>query len=128
MRIDRPLLEKFTERSVYFNSKSDFIRSVVSEIGNILSSRLGFTSLIKDSPFSYGTKDLPSVNISSEDLETFGATCREAILYYESRLKAVEINDIRVDRDAQIIFLDIVCYPKLKDFSTFPIQVKRQVF
>jgi predicted component of type VI protein secretion system len=128
LRIDRLFLEKFTESSIYLKSEEDFVRSIIHEIGNILSCRLDSTVPISDSPFSYGTQDLESVNTSAKELSSFGALCRSSILRFEPRLEDLEISDIKIDRETQTLFLDIVCYPKLKEFPKFSTLLTRRTY
>ncbi|MDR1475755.1 MAG: hypothetical protein LBI20_00340 [Holosporales bacterium] len=123
MKVDRLFLEKFSEDSIYLKSESEFAQSIANEIGNILSCRLGITNHFKDFPFAYGTKDLESINISSTDLDEFTSICRESILHFESRLKDIEITDIKINGETQTISLEIVCYPKPQGFHKFTTNV-----
>ncbi|MDR1289324.1 MAG: GPW/gp25 family protein [Holosporales bacterium] len=121
-------MDKFTETSIYFKSDRDFVQSIISEIENILSCRLDPTLPIEESPFSYGTKDLESINTASEDLNAFGSLCRRAILHFEPRLDDLEITDVKIDRETQTISLEIVCYPKRNDLTRFSTLLTRRTY
>ena len=121
--IDRPFLSKFTKKSIYFTSKEEFYQSILLEIKNILESRLKLTDdYLKlhqnDIPFSYGTRDLQSLTISTNGLEKFKLHCKNTILQLEPRLQEIDITKIWVDEKNQSLNLKIICYLKNETFHS----------
>lgn len=114
-KVDLPFLEKFNQSSVYIDSYGGLCQSIVEEIGNILFSKLKLSGKygdFKDIPFSYGVRDIQSVNASFEELRNFKTHCEEAILNLEPRLESIEISDIKLDKEKQVLNLKIICLPK----------------
>jgi predicted component of type VI protein secretion system len=118
LRIDSPFLSKFKNSTpLYIKSEEELAQSIMEEIGNILSTKLKLPGKFqdikdRDSPYAYGVRDLQSVGISPEELDTFKNHCKVAILSYECRLIDIEINNISFDKDRQILMLNIQCTPK----------------
>jgi predicted component of type VI protein secretion system len=111
-RIDAPFLSKLSGGPVYIKATDDLLKSVVDEIGNILSSRLMIPNGYVDGdvysfPFAYGVRDLQSVGISRENLDAFKSHCRKAILRFECRISDVEIGDISFDKTTQHLRMDV---------------------
>ena len=114
-KVDLPFLEKFNQDSVYIDSYSVLCQSIVDEIGSILFSKLKISGKymnFKDVPFSYGIRDIQSINVSYDELRDFKTHCEEAILNLEPRLESIEISDIKLDKEKQVLNLKIICLPK----------------
>lgn len=128
-KIDRPFLSKFNNNSVYFNSQDEFYKSIVKEIYYILESNLKLSDeYLKlntcNLPFSYGTRDLQSIETSTEGLINFKIHCKESILKSEPRLSDIEITDISIDKEKQALTLKILCCLKNNNNETFETEVK----
>lgn len=119
-RIDVPFLTKFNRNEVFFDNKNALFESIIQEIGNILSTKLKTDSIDYDSPFSYGVRDLQSLDTSELEIENFKTHCREAILKFEPRLSDVMIQSCTVNHSRQTIELELVCKLRqgLEVFST----------
>ncbi|MDR3224049.1 MAG: hypothetical protein LBT03_00455 [Holosporales bacterium] len=117
-KINAPFLSKFNRPFQYFSGHSELCKSIIDEIGNILSTKLKLpgdyrSNVFMDVPFSYGVRDIQSVGISLEDLESFKEHCRLQILAFESRISDLEIEDISFNKEKQNIKMTINC--KLKN-------------
>jgi predicted component of type VI protein secretion system len=128
-KIDREFLAKFQNGTIYLKSKEEIADSIAKEIGNILSSKLGWSQPFmainfKDLPLSYGIRDIQSIGTSHTDLENFRVHCREAILNFEPRLRDLEINDVRINKETQSISLEITCYTKSNRDPPFIVNFK----
>ncbi|MDR2667372.1 MAG: GPW/gp25 family protein [Holosporales bacterium] len=119
-KIDVPFLYKFNEKSTYIQSKDELYLSITEEIGNILSSKLkipgDFTEIAFEStPFSYGVRDIQSIETSNEKLEKLKTHYRKAILNFEPRLSDVEVKTISVNNETQTLKIELICTTKIDD-------------
>lgn len=114
-KIDAPFLSKFNRNSVYFNSDEELYKSIIDEIGNILSSKLKILNKKEKSPFGYGIRDLQSIDNSIDCLNDFKINCIEKILYYEPRIEEVYINECIVNKMNQTIEIELICKIKGKN-------------
>jgi predicted component of type VI protein secretion system len=118
IKIDRPFLEKFTERSIYLTSYDELCKSVINEIGNILSSKLKLNDENSKSfkiPFLYGVRDLQSIGISDDNIENFKRHCEKIILELEPRLSRIEFDKVNVNKEEQSLKVEITCHLKYRN-------------
>ena len=119
-RIDAPFLSKFNRDSIYMNPDSELYESIINEIGNILSSKLKTIDRNEDSPFSYGIRDLQSIDNSEDSLSDFKIHCAKQILRYEPRIEDIYINECSINKMQQTLEIELVCKIKgrNKDLNT----------
>lgn len=116
-RIDAPFLSKFNRKSVYFDSEEEICNSIINEIGNILSSKLKITDKSEETPFSYGIRDLQSVDNSQDAIEEFKDHCIRQILRYEPRVEEVYINECNLNKMNQTLEIELVCKIRGQDHT-----------
>ena len=75
----------------------------------VCSSNRAFSRLEKDtsSPFSYGVRDLQSIDSSDEGLAAFKQHCAEQILRYEPRLEDIDIGSCVINKMTQSLEMEI---------------------
>lgn len=119
-RIEVPFLSKFNRKSQFFDSQNELLESIIEEIGNILSTKIRSENSTELSPFSYGVKDLQSINDAQENLEAYAKECRKAILRLEPRVTNVSITKCQINKQTQTLEMEISCFvPTVKEsFST----------
>lgn len=120
-KIDRPFFEKFNSASAFFNSENDFYNSIVSEIANILASRLKMkdeTLERGENPFLYGIRDFQSLDGSEKSLQKFMLLCQKMILKNEPRISDIEIDKITLNKEQQKIFLEATIFVGKGSFET----------
>lgn len=119
-RIEVPFLSKFNRKSQFFDSQNELLESIIEEIGNILSTKIRSENSTELSPFSYGAKDLQSINYAQENLEAYAEECRKAILRLEPRVTNVSITKCQINKQTQTLEMEISCFvPTVKEsFST----------
>lgn len=119
-RVDTPFLTKFNRDSPYLKSEDDLFASIMEEIGNILSTKLKTFEISYNSPYSYGVRDLQSLENSKESLDTFEENCRRAILRFEPRVSDVTVIKSHINNNLQTLELELSCYVPLANraFST----------
>ena len=119
-RIDAPFLTKFNRKSAFIKSEDELYISIMEEIGNILSTKLKTREISYDSPYSYGVRDLQSIENSEESKNIFKDNCREAILRFEPRVSDVEIIELRFNNISQTLEIELSCQVPLTrgTFST----------
>lgn len=114
-RVDSPFLSKFNQDSIYLNSDEELYKSIIDEIGNILSSKLKITNRNEESPFAYGIRDLQSIDNSMDRLNDFKNHCIEKILRYEPRIEDLYINECSINKMNQTLEIELICKIKGKD-------------
>ncbi|MDR0630585.1 MAG: GPW/gp25 family protein [Holosporales bacterium] len=118
IKLDHSFLSKFNNNQIYINSTDELYKSIMKEIENILSSRLKLSNSYKtdypkmNSPFSYGVRDLQSIESSQETFEDFKIHCQNTILAFEPRLKNITISDIKINKDILMLFIKITIFLK----------------
>ena len=120
-KIDKPFFEKFNSSSLFFKSKEEIYHSIVSEIGNILASRLKMKDEVLtlcENPFSYGVRDFQSIDGSEKALQQFMQLCRKMILKNEPRISNIEIEKVRMDKEQQKILLEATIFVGDNSFET----------
>lgn len=110
--IDRPFLDKLKYGSVYCKDYDEYISSIVNEIYNILSCRLKSSDKVTQNPFCYGIKDLQSLDLSYNNLESFRIQCEKIIEHLEPRVDKVEISNINILKNTQSLEFSIKCIIK----------------
>ncbi len=119
-RIDAPFLTKFNRRSPFLKSEKELYASIIEEIGNILSSKLKISEISYDSPYSYGVRDLQSIENSEESMLIYKENCRNAILRFEPRVSDVIITVLHFNNSSQTLEMELTCNIKgtQESFST----------
>ncbi|MBQ8651016.1 MAG: GPW/gp25 family protein [Alphaproteobacteria bacterium] len=106
-----------------FNSSNYNIeRSVISEIGRILSTKLSYVADISDytvfrRPYGYGVKDLQSLGLSNDNISQFAEHCRQAILIFEPRVSDVIIENTEINSNKQHIELSLILRLKCQNLT-----------
>ncbi len=114
-RTDAPFLSKFNRNSIYLNSENELCESIINEIGNILSSKLKTIDKNEKLPFSYGIRDLQSIDNSVESINEFKIHCMEQILRYEPRIEDLYINECVINKMNQTLEIELFCKIKGKN-------------
>ncbi len=114
-RTDAPFLSKFNRDSVYLSSENELCESIINEIGNILSSKLKTFDKNEKSPFSYGIRDLQSIDNSVDALDEFKIHCMEQILRYEPRIEDLYISECNINKMNQTLEIELFCKIKGKN-------------
>ncbi len=109
MKVDRSFFDKFNN-STYISNINELGTSIITEIHNILSTRLKshinlntFKSTEK-SPFDYGIVDLQSF----ANLNQLSEHIKQCVLLNEPRIKDCHIENININNNKQSINFDIL--------------------
>ncbi|MBR1944096.1 MAG: GPW/gp25 family protein [Alphaproteobacteria bacterium] len=113
--MDRSFFDKFNN-STYLKDVNEFGKSIISEIYNILSTRLRLPINIKDfkgtknNPFNYGILDLLAFdNINKMDkLEQLSDNIKQCIMLHEPRIKDCHIENLTINNQKQNISFNII--------------------
>ncbi|MDR1390869.1 MAG: GPW/gp25 family protein [Holosporales bacterium] len=108
-KAEASFLSKFNRKSVYLDSENEFFESIVEEIGNILSTKLKKLDDREESPFSYGIRDLQSLEISKNSIDEFKIHCCNMILKFEPRISDISVNNYHFDNKSQLLAMEFVC-------------------
>ena len=115
MYLDRSFFDKFNN-STYYKNVNELGKSIISEIYNILSTRLKSVINIKkfegtkSNPFNYGILDLLAFdNINEMDkIEQVSNNIRKCIMINEPRIKDCHIENLTINNQKQSISFDII--------------------
>ena len=79
--------------------------------------KLKITDKSEETPFSYGIRDLQSVDNSQDAIEEFKDHCIRQILRYEPRVEEVYINECNLNKMNQTLEIELVCKIRGQDHT-----------
>jgi predicted component of type VI protein secretion system len=110
-RVECVFFDKVLTQKKYIESEDEYEDTIISEINNILSSRLklkrGLANAQHENPFMYGIPDIESLDGSQDSLDDFQKRCEKLILSSDPRLSEVKITDVTNDCSKQVIEMKI---------------------
>lgn len=115
MYSDRSFFDKFNN-TTYFKNVNELGKSIISEIYNILSTRLKSSINLnnfngtKNNPFDYGILDVLAMdnNNNIDKIEQLSNNISKCIMLYEPRIKNCHIENLTINNQKQTISFDII--------------------